>query len=92
MVATFVFTYVYLPETYGRTVEEVQRLVGGGDDEVKQAMEMIHAVECYDFDDDFGNSSSSSGGLNMDGGLGGDGGDGGTLPPRAGRSGGYGGL
>lgn len=54
LVATYLFTYLYLPETLGRTVEEVQKLVGGGDDEVKQAMQMIHAVECYDFDDESG--------------------------------------
>jgi hypothetical protein len=43
-VITFIFTFVYLPETYGRTVEEVQRLVGGGDDEVKQVLHSYNTM------------------------------------------------
>jgi SP family facilitated glucose transporter-like MFS transporter 3 len=48
LVLAFFFTYAYLPETQGRTVEEVQRLVAGDDDEVKQAIHVIQAVESYD--------------------------------------------
>ena len=56
IIGAFVFTSLYLPETHGRTVEEIQRLAGQGDEEVQQALEMIQAVECYDFEqeaDDF---------------------------------------
>ena len=35
LVASYLFTYFLLPETHGRTIEEIQRLVGSGDDEVR---------------------------------------------------------
>jgi hypothetical protein len=50
LVFTFLFTLLYLPETHGRTVEEIQRLVRG-DDEVKLAMQIIQSVESYDLND-----------------------------------------
>ena len=34
LIITFLFTYLYLPETHGRSVEEIHRMVGTGDDEV----------------------------------------------------------
>ena len=34
LIFTFLFTFIYLPETHGRSVEEIQRMVGTGDDEV----------------------------------------------------------
>ena len=52
LLCIFGFTQFLLPETHGRTIEEIQRLVGSGDDEVQQAMEMIQAIECYDFEND----------------------------------------
>jgi SP family facilitated glucose transporter-like MFS transporter 3 len=48
LLITFVLTMVYLPETHGKTVEEVQRLVVGVDDEVERAMHVIRGVENYD--------------------------------------------
>jgi SP family facilitated glucose transporter-like MFS transporter 3 len=46
LLATLVFTYTYLPETHGRTVEEIHRLVGGDAVEVTQKLrQIIHAVE-----------------------------------------------
>jgi MFS transporter, SP family, solute carrier family 2 (facilitated glucose transporter), member 3 len=50
IIAAYLFTHLYLPETHGRTIEEIQRLAGKGDEEVQQALEMIQAVECYDFE------------------------------------------
>ena len=35
LVFVFLFTFIYLPETHGRSVEEIQRMVGAGDDEVR---------------------------------------------------------
>ena len=37
LIITFLFTYLYLPETHGRSVEEIQRMVGSGDDEVSRS-------------------------------------------------------
>lgn len=48
LVCAFVFTYVYLPETHGRSVEEIHRLIGAGDEEIIMAMHIIQAVESYD--------------------------------------------
>ena len=45
LVGVYAFTSLMLPETHGRTIEEINRLVGSGDDEVQQAMQMIQAVE-----------------------------------------------
>lgn len=43
---TFIFTYTYLPETHGRTVEEIQRLVGSPlDEDDYENMQVITAVE-----------------------------------------------
>jgi MFS transporter, SP family, solute carrier family 2 (facilitated glucose transporter), member 3 len=50
LVSTFIFTYTYLPETYGRSVEEIQRLVGSPlDDEYAMNMEIV-SVAHDDFD------------------------------------------
>ena len=49
---TFLFTYFYLPETHGRSVEDIHRFLTGQDKEVKQAIHIIHAVESYDLNDD----------------------------------------
>lgn len=48
LVMTFLFTYFYLPETHGRTVEEIQRLVGSPDEDVRNAIEIIQAVEDFE--------------------------------------------
>mmetsp|Transcript_20891 Transcript_20891/g.30069 ORF Transcript_20891/g.30069 Transcript_20891/m.30069 type:complete len:596 (+) Transcript_20891:72-1859(+) len=52
LVATYFFTYLQLPETHGRSVEEIQRLVGSGDEEVRRAIEVIEGIDDYDFGDD----------------------------------------
>lgn len=51
LILVFAYTYFFLPETHGRSVEEIQRLVGSADDEVKKAIEVIQAVDDYNFDD-----------------------------------------
>lgn len=50
LVFAFLFSYFYLPETHGKTVEEIQRLVGCEDEEVKRAIEIVQAVDDYNFD------------------------------------------
>ena len=52
LVLTFLFTYIYLPETHGRTVEEIQQLVGCEDEEIQRAIEIVQAVDDYNFDFD----------------------------------------
>lgn len=51
LVFTFLFSYFYLPETHGKTVDEIQRLVGSADEEIQRAVEIVHAVDDYNFDD-----------------------------------------
>jgi SP family facilitated glucose transporter-like MFS transporter 3 len=51
LVLTFLFSYMYLPETHGKSVEEIQRLVGSADEEVQRAIEIVQAVDDYNFDD-----------------------------------------
>lgn len=53
LIGTFLFSYFYLPETHGKTVDEIQRLVGCADEEVQRAIEIVQAVDDYNFDDDF---------------------------------------
>ena len=48
LILTFVFTYTYLPETHGKTVEEIQKLVGRPDEDVRNAIQIIAAVEDLD--------------------------------------------
>ena len=48
LVSTFLFTYLYLPETHGRSVEDIHRLLTGQDRELKEAIHIIQAVESYD--------------------------------------------
>ena len=50
LVFAFLFSYFYLPETHGKTVEEIQRLVGSGDEEVRRAIEVVQAVDDYNLD------------------------------------------
>jgi SP family facilitated glucose transporter-like MFS transporter 3 len=52
LVLTFAFTWFYLPETHGRSVEEIQRMVGSGDADYKKAVHIIQAVESYDLPSD----------------------------------------
>ena len=52
LVATYGFTFAMLPETHGRSVAEIQRLVGSADDEVRKAIEVIEGIDDYDFGDD----------------------------------------
>jgi MFS transporter, SP family, solute carrier family 2 (facilitated glucose transporter), member 3 len=52
LIATFLFTYLLLPETHGKSVAEIQRLIGSGDDEIKRAIEVIEGVDDFDFGDD----------------------------------------
>ena len=60
LISTFVFTWLYLPETHGRSVEEIHRLVGMSyDDEVKRAIHIIQAVESYDLDQDVDTNNSN---------------------------------
>eukprot|EP01035_Chromulina_nebulosa_P019113 gene19113-24947_t len=42
----FLFTFIYLPETHGRTVEEIQRLVNRSDDDFQQAV-IVSAEEDF---------------------------------------------
>jgi hypothetical protein len=42
LLLTFLFSYYYLPETHGRTVEEINRIVS--DDDLK-LMEVINSIE-----------------------------------------------
>eukprot|EP00596_Hydrurales_sp_CCMP1899_P000568 CAMPEP_0119035618 /NCGR_PEP_ID=MMETSP1177-20130426/2755_1 /TAXON_ID=2985 /ORGANISM="Ochromonas sp, Strain CCMP1899" /LENGTH=563 /DNA_ID=CAMNT_0006994141 /DNA_START=164 /DNA_END=1855 /DNA_ORIENTATION=+ len=48
LIITFIFTLCYLPETHGRSVQEIHQMVRGGDDEVRNAKHIIQAVESYD--------------------------------------------
>lgn len=52
LVCTFLFTYLLLPETHGKSVAEIQRLIGSGDEEVRRAIEVIEGVDDFDFDED----------------------------------------
>lgn len=52
LIATFLFTYLLLPETHGKSVAEIQRLIGSGDEEIKRAIEVIEGVDDFDFGDD----------------------------------------
>jgi MFS transporter, SP family, solute carrier family 2 (facilitated glucose transporter), member 3 len=52
LIATFFFVFTVLPETHGRSVADIQRLVGSADDEVRRAIEVIEGVDDYDFGDD----------------------------------------
>lgn len=52
LMLTFLFSFFYLPETHNRTVEEIQRLVGSEDEEVKRAIEVVEAVDDYNFEFD----------------------------------------
>ncbi len=45
LLSTVVFAYAYLPETHGRTVAEIHRLVGSDDETLHQVIQTIHAVE-----------------------------------------------
>lgn len=47
LVATLIFTTVYLPETHGRSVEEIHRLVCD-DEELRAVIHIIQGVENYD--------------------------------------------
>ena len=52
LLLTFGFTYLYLPETHGRTVEDIQRLVGkdgGFDDDFQNAVQIVTSIEQDDF-------------------------------------------
>jgi SP family facilitated glucose transporter-like MFS transporter 3 len=51
LILTFLFSYFYLPETHGKTVDEIQRLVSCEDEEVARAIEIVQAVDDYNFDD-----------------------------------------
>lgn len=45
LMLTCLFTYGYLPETYGRSVAEIQRLVAADDEELIKIIEKIEGVE-----------------------------------------------
>lgn len=52
LVIVLLYTYFLLPETHGKSVEEIQRLSGSDDDEISKAIEIIAGVNDYNFDDD----------------------------------------
>jgi MFS family permease len=45
LLLTVLFAYIYLPETHGRSVAEIQRLVGANDEELIHMIENIQGVE-----------------------------------------------
>lgn len=45
LLATFLFTYVYLPETQGRSVAEIQRIVAADGEELQEMINRIEAIE-----------------------------------------------
>jgi hypothetical protein len=52
LIIVLFYTVIMLPETHGRTVEEIQRLSGSDDDEIKKAIEVIAGVSDYNFDNE----------------------------------------
>jgi SP family facilitated glucose transporter-like MFS transporter 3 len=45
LLLTLLFAYVYLPETHGRSVAEIQRLVGANEEEFMHMIETIQGIE-----------------------------------------------
>ena len=52
LLATFVFAYSYLPETHGRSVAEIQRMVAAEGEELEMIIQSIEGVEHDSLDDD----------------------------------------
>lgn len=51
LIFIFAYTYLQLPETQGKTVEEIQRLFAINDEEVLNAVTYVEAIDGYDLDD-----------------------------------------
>jgi len=51
---TLIFVYAYLPETYGKTIDDIQRLIGSDDREILDNLNerkiVIKAVEFDEFE------------------------------------------
>lgn len=60
LVLVMLYTLLSLPETHGRTVEEIQRLCGGSEEEaLHRSVQMVQAVTHYNLEEGLGGDTTT---------------------------------